>query len=66
MALDGRIDAILLTGGLANSRYIVPRLRQRVDFLGPVYVYPGEDEMLALAQNGLAVLRGEIPVKQYV
>lgn len=66
VALDGRIDAILLTGGLANSRYIVSRLRQRVDFLGPVYVYPGEDEMLALAQNGLAVLRGEIPVKQYV
>ena len=66
VALDGRIDAIILTGGLANSHYIVTRLRQRVDFLGPVYVYPGEDEMLALAQNGLAVLRGEIPVKQYV
>jgi butyrate kinase len=62
----GKVDAILLTGGLARSEYIVSRLRQRIDFLAPTYCFPGEDEQEALALNALAVLRGKREVKEYV
>lgn len=61
----GKVDAILLTGGLARSEYIITRLRQRIEFLAPVYCFPGEDEMEALALNALAVLRGQREVKIY-
>ena len=63
--LKGKVDAILLTGGLARSQYVVKRLRERIDFLAPTYCYPGEDEMEALAQNALAVLRGQRELKEY-
>ena len=63
--LYGKIDAILLTGGIAYSDYITSRLRKRIDFLAPVHIYPGEDEMQALALNGLAVWRGEREMKEY-
>ena len=63
--LCGKIDAILLTGGLARSEYIISRLRQRISFMAPVYCFPGEDEMEALALNALAVLRGQREVKEY-
>ncbi|MGX8696796.1 MAG: butyrate kinase, partial [Prevotella sp.] len=45
----GKVDAILLTGGLARSEYVISRLRQRIEFLAPTYCFPGEDEMEALA-----------------
>ncbi len=61
----GEVDAILLTGGMAHSDYITSRLRRRISFLAPVFIYPGEDEMQALALNALAVLRGEREVKMY-
>ena len=64
--LFGKIDAILLTGGLAHSEYVIKHLRERIEFLAPVYCYPGEDEMLALAGNALAVLRGKREAKEYV
>ena len=64
--LCGKIDAILLTGGLARSEYIITGLRRRIDFLAPVYCYPGEDEMEALAMNALEVLRGRQEAKVYV
>lgn len=57
--LWGEIDAIILTGGLAHDKKLVEWITQRVDFISPVMVYPGEDEMIALAQGGLRVLRGE-------
>ena len=63
--LCGEIDAILLTGGLARSEYIVSRLRRRIGFLGHVYCFPGEDEMGALALNALDVLRGKRQAKVY-
>lgn len=63
--LYGKVDAILLTGGLARSEYVIPRLRKRIEFLAPVYCFPGEDEMGALALNALAVLRGQREVKVY-
>ena len=63
--LCGDIDAILITGGIAHSEYITQRLRKRISFLGPVHVYPGEDEMQALALNALAVLRHRRRLMQY-
>ena len=57
--LSGSIDAILLTGGLARSEYVISRLRKRIGFLAPVRCFPGEDEMEALALNALAVLQGK-------
>lgn len=63
--LCGKIDAILLTGGMAHSDYIVNEIRRRVGFLAPVHIFPGEDEMEALALNALAVLRGKREAKDY-
>ena len=61
----GRVDAILLTGGIAYSQYFTNYIRERVEFIAPVVVYPGEDEMLSLALGGLRVLRGEEQAKTY-
>ena len=63
--LKGKVDAILLTGGLARSEYITDRVRERVEFIAPVYIYPGQDEMKALTENALAVLRGERKAMDY-
>jgi butyrate kinase len=63
--LYGKIDAIILTGGIAYSNYVVSHLWERISFLAPVYVYPGEDELTALATNALSAMRGEIPIKVY-
>lgn len=63
--LCGHIDAVLLTGGIAHSEYITSRITKRVSYLAPVHIYPGEDEMQALALNALAVLRGEREAREY-
>lgn len=65
-ALEGRPDAIVLTGGLAYSELIVNRIRTMVRAMAPVYVYPGEDELLALTQGALRVLRGEEEPVEYI
>ncbi len=65
VALRGNVDAILLTGGVAYSDYVVSRISERVEFLAPIFRYPGENEMLALAQNGDGALKGLIPIKEY-
>jgi butyrate kinase len=57
--LNGRVDAILITGGMARSERLVARLRSSIEWIAPVVVYPGEDEQLALAEGALRVLRGE-------
>lgn len=54
--LCGKVDAILITGGMAHSEYVVNGLKQRIEYLAPVHVYPGQDEMLAMAQNALREL----------
>lgn len=64
-ALNGQVDAILLTGGIAYNRYVTDALTERVSFLAPIAIYPGEDEMEALALNALGALRGELPTQQY-
>ena len=63
--LCGNVDAILLTGGMAHSDYVVSELRRRIGFLAPVFVFPGENEMEALALNALAVLRGKRTANTY-
>lgn len=57
--LKGRLDAILLTGGIAYSKGFVEMVKERAGFLAPVHVYPGEDELLALAEAAVRVLSGE-------
>lgn len=64
--LKGDVDAILITGGIANSKIFVNQIISRVYKIAPVYIYPGEDEMRALAMNGLMVIRGEEVAKEYV
>lgn len=56
--LSGKVDAILLTGGVAYNTKLMVKIEEMVKFIAPVKVYPGEDEMSALAMNGLAVLTG--------
>ena len=63
--LEGRVDAIALTGGLAYSNRFTGAVKQRVDRLAPLHVFPGEDEMLALMGGALRVLRGEEAVAVY-
>jgi butyrate kinase len=63
--LKGSVDAIVVTGGVAHSQMLLGWVRERVAWIAPVLVYPGEDEMLALAQGALRVLVGEETALQY-
>ena len=57
--LKGEVDAIILTGGIAYGNKVTDGIKDYVGWIAPVVVYPGEDELLALAQGGLRVLNGE-------
>ena len=59
VVLNGKIDAIIITGGIAHSKYITDEITKRVEFMAPVKVMAGENELEALAYGGLRVLRGE-------
>lgn len=63
--LEGKVDAIILTGGIAYEKYITGGIAEHTDWIAPVTVYPGEDELLALAQGALRVLKGEEKAKEY-
>lgn len=63
--LKGQVEAVILTGGLAHSRLLTGWIEERVRFLAQVFVFPGEDEMSALAEGGLRVLRKEEETKTY-
>jgi butyrate kinase len=63
--LKGKVDGIALTGGIAYSSEFVELIKERIEFIAPVYVYPGEDEMLALAQGALRVINKEETAKEY-
>ncbi|MDR1156933.1 MAG: butyrate kinase [Oscillospiraceae bacterium] len=65
MALEAVVDAVILTGGLAHSNRFTGAIKQRVDKLAPVYVFPGEDETLALSSGVLRVLRGQEAAVDY-
>lgn len=57
--LKGKIDQIIITGGIAYDKAVVAGLKERAGFISPITVYPGEDELLALAQGALRVMNGE-------
>ena len=63
--LKGKVDAILITGGIAHSQLLCQLIEKRVSFIAPVKIYPGEDEMLALAEGIDRVLKGEEKAKIY-
>ena len=63
--LKGKVDSIILTGGIAYSPIVVSDIKERVEWISNVAVYPGEDELLALAQGAIRVLSGEEAAKEY-
>ena len=63
--LNGKVDQIIVTGGIAYGADVVAALKERAEWVAPFTVYPGEDELLALAQGALRVLNGEEEAKAY-
>ncbi len=63
--LCGRVDAILITGGVARAERVVEGIRRRVEYLAPIHVFPGENELESLAENAQAALMGARPVLEY-
>ena len=62
---DGKVDAILLTGGIAHSKRLMDAIKNKIGFIAPVEVFPGEDEINSLAENGYMILSGEVKVHTY-
>jgi len=65
VVLNGKTDGILLTGGVAHSKFITDYIKQKVNFLAPVFIYPGEDELEALAYNAWLVWQDKLKPKVY-
>jgi len=63
--LGGEVHAIILTGGIAHNPDLTGYIKEHVGFIAPVFIYPGEDEMRALALNGSMLLNGKISSKEY-
>jgi len=63
--LCGKVDAILITGGIAYSKKLIELMKERVEFIAPLYVYPGEDEMQALVEGAYYAMSGELEIKKY-
>ena len=63
--LKGKVDQIVITGGISYSEIVTNDIKDRVGFIAPVTVYPGEDELLALTQGALRVMNGEEEAKEY-
>ncbi len=65
VVLNGEVDGIILTGGMAHNKSLGNYMYQKVGFIAPIFIYPGEDELEALAMNALLVARGEVVPKEY-
>ena len=65
VVLKGQVDAIILTGGVAYSKYVTDRIKERVSWIADVSIYGGENEMLALTQGALRVILGEEKAKKF-
>jgi butyrate kinase len=63
--LKGEVDAVLITGGMAHNKVVLGYLQQYIDWIDNIKIFPGEDEMSALAMNALEVLRGERTCEVY-
>ena len=59
------MDYIVLTGGMAYSQYLTEKLTAYVKFIAPVMIFPGEDELKALAEGALRILAGEEACQEY-
>ncbi len=64
-ALQGQVDAVVLTGGLAYSKILTGWITEYVEYIAPVKIYPGEKELESLAMGALRVLREEEEPKEY-
>ena len=64
--LEGKVDKVILTGGIARHAATSKEIASKISYIAEVVVYPGEDEMQALAFNGLLALDGRIEIKEYV
>lgn len=62
---EGKLDCIILTGGVANSKRVTKDIAKLVEFIAPIVIVPGEEELPALAQGALRVLRGQEEAKEY-
>ena len=63
--LEGKVDQIIVTGGIAYSKMVIAEFTKRIGWIAPLTVYPGEDELLALAQGALRVMNGEEKPMEY-
>ncbi|MFH0759659.1 MAG: butyrate kinase [Bacteroidota bacterium] len=63
--LGGEVHAIIITGGIAHNPDLTGYIKEHVGFIAPVFIYPGEDEMRALALNGSMLLKGSITAREY-
>ena len=63
--LNGKVDQIIVTGGIAYDKGVVAKLKEACEWIAPFTVYPGEDELLALVQGGLRVVNGEEEAMKY-
>lgn len=66
VVLKGNVDGIILTGGVAYSKYITQEIKSLTSFLGEVFIYPGENEMEALASNGMRLINSQEVYKEYL
>ncbi len=63
--LKGKVDQIIVTGGISYDRNVVGGLKEACEWIAPMTIYPGEDELTALVQGGLRVLNGEEAAMNY-
>lgn len=63
--LNGKVNQIILTGGIAYSPIVVNAIKEKVQWISDLTIYPGEDELLALAQGAIRVLNGEEEAREY-
>lgn len=63
--LNGKVDQIIVTGGIAYNQIVIDKIKERTEWIAPFTVYAGEDELLALVQGGLRVLNGEEKAMEY-
>ena len=66
VVVKGKVDQIILTGGIVHSAYVVQKLKEHTEFIAPITVFPGEDELKALAEGALRVLTGVEKAKIYL
>jgi butyrate kinase len=63
--LKGEVDAILLTGDVAHSQFVVRNIIDHVEKFAPIFIYAGDNEIQSMATNALRVLKGEMEVQEY-